>query len=71
MIKLADLGAALSNEHALERKNALLAARISQLEAGLEGLLYEWDKLTRYGSPMAKAANERVAIARALVKDRG
>jgi len=27
----------------------------------------EWDKLTRYGSPMAKAANERVTAARAAL----
>jgi hypothetical protein len=38
-----------------------------QLRDVVEGLLMEWDKLTRYGSPMAKAANERVAAARKLL----
>lgn len=38
----------------------------------LEGMLAEWDKFTRYGSPMAKAANERVNYARrAAAKARG
>ena len=41
-----------------------LRAEIERLRAALEGMLMEWDKLTRYGSPMAKAANERVAAAR-------
>ena len=39
----------------------------ARLRAALEGLLMEWDKLTRYGSPMAKAANERVTAARAAL----
>jgi hypothetical protein len=30
----------------------------------LQGMLDEWDKFTRYGSEMAKSANERVAFAR-------
>lgn len=34
----------------------------------LECMLAEWDKLTRYGSPMAKAANESVAFARATLE---
>jgi len=38
-----------------------------QLRDVVEGLLTEWDNLTRYGSPMAKAANERVAAARTLL----
>jgi hypothetical protein len=37
------------------------------LRSAIEGLLMEWDKLTRYGSPMAKGANERVAAARKLL----
>lgn len=32
----------------------------------LRGMLHEWDKFTRYGSPIAKAANENVRRARAL-----
>jgi len=44
-------------------------AEIERLTAAVEGLLMEWDKLTKYGSPMAKAANERVNAARAALKD--
>jgi hypothetical protein len=46
-----------------------LEARVAKLEAATQGMLDEWDKFTRYGSPMAKAANERVAFARAALKD--
>jgi hypothetical protein len=45
------------------------AKKIKQLWAALEGMLMEWDKLSRYGSPMAKAANERVNFARATLKE--
>ena len=45
-------------------------ARVAKLEAATQGMLDEWDKFTRYGSPMAKAANERVAFARAALKDK-
>jgi hypothetical protein len=45
------------------------------LGKALEGMLAEWDQLTRYGSPLAKAANERVQFARgalaALPSDNG
>ena len=27
-------------------------------------MIIEWEKITRYGSPMAKAANEQLRIAR-------
>ena len=37
-----------------------------QLAEALRGLLGEWDKFTRYGSPMAKLANERVNYARSV-----
>lgn len=47
------------------------AANLTETELDLvlacEGLLAEFDKLTRYGSPMAIAANEAVAFARAAV----
>jgi chromosome segregation ATPase len=36
----------------------------NDLEAALRGMLDEWERLSRYGSPMAKAANERVNAAR-------
>lgn len=45
---------------------ALREANAKQREA-LEGMLMEWDKFTRYGSPMAKAENERVNFARAAL----
>jgi ribosome recycling factor len=44
------------------------AAEIEQLKAALQGMLDEWEKLARYGSPMAKAANERVNAARRALK---
>lgn len=47
-----------------------LRARVAKLEAATQGMLDEWDNLTRYGSPMAKAANERVAFARAALSSR-
>jgi hypothetical protein len=46
----------------------LLREHNKQLRDVIEGLLTEWDKLTRYGSPMAKAANERVAAARKMLE---
>ena len=44
--------------------SALESGVIETARQAIEGLLAEWDKLTRYGSPMAKAANERIAFAR-------
>jgi len=44
------------------------AAKVKELRAALEGMLLEWDKLARYGSPIAKAANERVNAARAAIR---
>jgi phage-related minor tail protein len=44
-------------------------ARIKKLTDALEGMLAEWDKFTRYGSPIAKAANERVAFARTVLSE--
>jgi hypothetical protein len=52
----------MSDDEVLRHKN-------KQLRDALEGLLMEWDKLTRYGSPMAKGANERVTAARKLLDD--
>lgn len=42
-------------------------ADLEAIKAALEGMLMEWDKLTRYGSPMAKAANERIPAARSAL----
>lgn len=39
-----------------------------QLKEGIRGLLMEWDKFSRYGSPIAKAANEKIEAARKLIK---
>jgi hypothetical protein len=52
----------------LEEAEAGNDRREEQLRSAIEGLLSEWDKLTRYGSPMAKTANERVAAARKLLE---
>jgi hypothetical protein len=41
----------------------------AKLREALEGMVLEWDRLTRYGSPMAKAANVRVAAARKALED--
>lgn len=42
-------------------------ARIAELEAGLTGLMREFDKMIRYGSPMAKTANENYQYAARLL----
>jgi len=44
-------------------------ARIEALTGALEGMLAEWDKLTRYGSPLVKAANENVNRARSAISE--
>lgn len=44
--------------------------REAELVGALEGMLAEWDKFTRYGSPMAKASNENVNRATAALKSR-
>ena len=49
------------------RDDAQLIAAAPDLLEACKGLLYEWEKFTRYGSPLAKAANERVAFARAAI----
>lgn len=46
-------------------------ADIARLQAALSGLLQEWEKLTRYGSPLAKQANPRVATAKEVLKGGG
>jgi hypothetical protein len=48
----------------------LMREQNTKLRGAIEGLLTEWDRLTRYGSPMAKAANERVAAARRLLEEK-
>jgi hypothetical protein len=71
-MRLAEVAGAIMTE--MNRELIEARAEIARLtrerdgmRAALEGLLSEWDKLTRYGSPMAKAANERVAFARAAL----
>jgi hypothetical protein len=39
-----------------------------RLREAVKGLLIEWDRLTKYGSPLAKAANDRVVAARAALE---
>jgi hypothetical protein len=40
-----------------------------RLRNALEGMVQDWETLSRYGSPMAKAANTRVAEARKVLED--
>ena len=42
-----------------ERADALRAEN-ARLREALEGMVAEWEKMTRYGSPLAKAANENL-----------
>jgi hypothetical protein len=42
--------------------------RESKFRQAIEGLLHEWELLTKYGSPIAKAANERIAFAKEVLK---
>ena len=64
-------------EAIIEDRNAVRTkrdARIAGLEAenerllgGLQHMIVEFEKMTRYGSPLAKAANENLNCARALL----
>lgn len=54
-----------------EGKLAERDADIARLQGALSGLLQEWEKLTRYGSPLAKQANPRVATAKEVLKGGG
>lgn len=45
-----------------------LSPRAARKKMALSGLLQEWEKLTRYGSPLAKQANPRVAAAKEALK---
>jgi hypothetical protein len=45
-----------------------LRSRQAELLGALKGMLAEWEKFTRYGSPLAKASNENVARAQAAIK---
>jgi len=40
---------------------------IDAMMEALEAMVAEWDKMTRYGSPLAKAANENLKRARAVL----
>lgn len=42
----------------------VLESRIAKLQQALAAMLNEWAKATRYGSPIALAANTNVAFAR-------
>ena len=48
---------------------AAVQAENARLRGALTGLLQEWEKLTRYGSPLAKQANPNVAAAKVALKD--
>jgi len=47
--------------------NAKMKAELARLQEALEGMVAEWEKMTRYGSPLAKAANENLIRARAAL----
>jgi len=51
-----------TGDHPIEeqRANAHLFAGSGELLAAAKGMLAEWEKLTRYGSPIAKASNQNV-----------
>jgi len=53
----------------IEALKTMHRADNEHLKSLLAGLLSEWDTLTRYGSPMAKAANPRVRAARAALEE--
>jgi hypothetical protein len=38
--------------------------------AALEGMVVEWDKMTRHGSPLAKQANENLRRARSVLEEK-
>ena len=44
---------------------AELRERVDVARGGLSAMIIEWEKMTRYGSPLATRANEQLALARA------
>lgn len=58
LIQIAEVGG--NNRSA----NATLIAAAPSLLSALKDMVAEWEKITRYGSPIAKAANETVRFAR-------
>lgn len=57
-----DRGTSPSDDELFDAAGVLDAA-----EQALEGMQMEWDRITQYGSPMAKAANPRVAAMKAAL----
>ena len=53
-------------EHLLKARseNITLTAALEEARGALEAMINEWEKMTRYGSPLAKQANENLARAR-------
>jgi hypothetical protein len=47
--------------------NARLMAAAPDLLRALEGMLAEWEKFTRYGSPIARDANENARFAKVVI----
>jgi hypothetical protein len=44
-----------------------LGEAFPDVHRALKGMLDEWERMTCYGSPLAKAANQRVAFARRVL----
>lgn len=56
------------NGSARNEANAKLIAAAPEMLVALQGMLSEWDQFTRYGSEIAKSANERINFARSVVE---
>jgi hypothetical protein len=63
-LSVSDVWAALRDA---QREIKELKAEQREMREALEGMIAEWDKMTRYGSPLAKAANENLTRARAIL----
>jgi hypothetical protein len=52
-----------------QHANINLITAAPRLLSSLQGLLGEWEKLSRYGSPLAKLGNEAVRAAKEAIMD--
>jgi hypothetical protein len=56
------------NEQQLIAELRRVTEQRDKAREALKGMLHEWDKFTRYGSPIAKASNENVNRARDVLR---